>query len=156
MRLINGTALAVACAASFCVSIQINNAEASARIAQALERLEGMKEGTKRANRLMGVNTRRTPWCGHAVRYAVRAAGKRPVANYASAGAWARYGRRVSKNNIRRGDVIVFRSRYSGSGRHVAVATAVKGSKVKVCSGNTRDRVYCGWRPKSRIITVRR
>ncbi len=124
--------------------------------ARALERLEGMKEGTRRANRIMGVNTRRVPWCGHAVKYAVRKAGKKPVASYASARAWERWGKRVSKRRIRRGDVVVFRSSYSKSGRHVAIATAVKGNKVKVCGGNTRDRVHCGWRAKSRIVTVRR
>ncbi len=126
------------------------------RIARALERLEGLREGTRRANRIMGVNTRRTPWCGAALRYAVEKGGGKPVKHYLSARAWERYGRRVPKSKARRGDVIVFRSRASNSGRHVAVATAVKGNRIKVCSGNTRDRVYCGWRPKSRIVTVRR
>ena len=115
-----------------------------------------MKEGTRRINKIMGVNTRRVPWCGYAVKYAVRKAGKKPVASFASARAWERWGKRISKNRIRRGDVVVFRSSYSKSGRHVAVATAVKGNKVKVCGGNTRDRVHCGWRPKNRIVTVRR
>lgn len=147
---VSALALAVFC----CVSI--TSAQANARIASALERLEGMKEGTSRANRIMGVNTKRVPWCGHAVKYAVQRGGKKPVAHYASATAWEKWGKRVSKSAIKRGDVIVFRSKYSKSGRHVAVATAVKGNKVKVCGGNTRDKVHCGWRPKKTIVTVRR
>jgi len=150
MRAVALTALVIFSAVPFAAS------DASPRAARALERLEGLREGTRRANRIMGVNTRRVPWCGHAVRYAVRKAGKRPAASFASARAWQSWGRRVSKSRIRRGDVIVFRSRHARSGRHVAIATAVKGNKVKVCGGNTRNRVHCGWRPKSRIVTVRR
>lgn len=137
-------------------AINVTSANAGAASARALERLEGMREGTRRANRIMGVNTKRVPWCGHAVKYAVRKAGKKPAASFASARAWERWGRNVSLRSIRRGDVAVFRSKYSKSGRHVAIVTAVKGNKVKVCGGNTRDRVHCGWRAKSLITKVRR
>ncbi|MFD0917525.1 CHAP domain-containing protein [Pseudahrensia aquimaris] len=156
MKSIFPAALAVIGACALFTFSTIDQSHAGAGAARALERLEGLKEGTRRANRLMGVNTRRVPWCGHAVKYAVQKAGKKPAKHYAAARSWESWGRRVSKSSIRRGDVIVFRSGYSRSGRHVAVATAVKGNKVKVCGGNTRDRVHCGWRPKSRIITVRR
>ena len=131
-------------------------AQASPIAAKVLENLEGLKEGTARANRLMGVNTKRVPWCGHAVKYAVTQAGKKPAAHYAAAKGWEGWGEQVAVSNIKRGDVIVFRSSYSRSGRHVAVATAVEAKRVKVCGGNTRDKVHCGWRPKSSIVTVRR
>jgi len=136
--------------------ITAQSAHAGAAAARALERLEGLKEGTRRANKIMGVNTKRVPWCGHAVKYAVRKAGKKPAASFASARAWEKWGKGVRLSAIRRGDVAVFRSSYSKSGRHVAIVTAVKGNKVKVCGGNTRNRVHCGWRAKSRITKVRR
>ena len=150
-------AVVTACALAAATQLLVpTSANASAAAARALERLEGMREGTKRANAIMGVNTRRVPWCGHAVRYAVRKAGKKPAKSFASARAWERWGKGVRLSAIRRGDVAVFRSKYSRSGRHVAIVTAVKGNKVKVCGGNTRDRVHCGWRAKSRISKVRR
>ena len=124
--------------------------------AYALESIEGLKEGSWRANRLMGVDTRRVPWCGHAVKYAVEKSGGTAPKHYASARAWEDWGSWVPVSQMSRGDVVVFKSRVSRSGRHVAIASAVKGDRVRVCGGNTRNKVHCGWRSKSRIVTVRR
>lgn len=130
--------------------------DSNPKAAYALESIEGVEEGTWRANWLMGVDTKRVPWCGHAAKYAVEKAGHKAPRHYASAAAWETWGRRVSTSRIERGDVIVFRSSRSRSGRHVAIATDVKRDKVKVCGGNTRNRVHCGWRSKSRITAARR
>ena len=130
--------------------------DSNPKAAYALESIEGVEEGSWRANWLMGVNTKRVPWCGHAAKYAVEKAGLTAPKQYPSAKAWETWGQGVSKSRIERGDVIVFRSNVSPSGRHVAIATDVKADKVKVCSGNTRNKVHCGWRSKSRISAARR
>lgn len=112
---------------------------------RAIERLNGMHERKHRRSlrRVLGVDPVRTPWCAVLVGVAVRKNGHKPPRGYYSAGSWRKWGRHVRRSNLRRGDVILRRSRYSRSGFHVGIVKSVSRRGVIACSGNTSNRIKC-------------
>ncbi len=128
-------------------------AEASPTRLTIAKKYIGMKEGTKSANRSMGVNTRRTPWCGYFVRKIVSRAGQTPVRGYPSAAAWKRFGRGVKLSQARKGDIVVIRTK---RGNHVTIFS--HRSKGRVCGvgGNQSNRVKVSCYSARSVRSVRR
>lgn len=148
-------AFVVFAAACFFLSLIVSEASASKGV-RALERIHLLKEGTRRANRLMKVNTSRVPWCGAAMCYSLRVEGKRCHGNYLNARSWETNGRSVKKSSVARGHFVTFRSKYAKSGRHVGRVIARKGSRVKVSSGNQKNRINEKWYSIRSIVKVRK
>ena len=116
----------------------------------------GLKEGTKAANRAMGVNTRAVPWCGHYVRAVVRRTGGKVPASYASGGGWSRFGKAVKLSHARKGDIVTVYSRPARSKRHVGIYSHRSKGKVCLISGNSRNQVRMSCYAASKVRAVRR
>lgn len=107
-------------------------------IASVMSRYAGMHEVRNRAaiKRMIGVDPRRTPWCGAMLTFAAKKAGKRIPSGSFKASSWTRYGKPVKRSNARHGDIAVVRG-----GRHVIAFTHWKGGKACGWSGNSSNRV---------------
>lgn len=99
--------------------------------------------------RLIGVNPRRTPWCGAFVGAMARKIGRKPPAGYMRAASWRRWGRAVPLSAARPGDVVVLH-------RHVTIFT--RRTKGRVCGigGNQSNKVRESCYRANRVVTVRR
>lgn len=116
----------------------------------------GLKEGTRSANRAMGVNTRSVPWCGYFIKATVRRTGGKVPANYASGAGWTRYGRGVKLSQARKGDIVTVHSKYARSRRHVGIYSHRSKGKVCLISGNSRNSVRVSCYSASKVKAVRR
>lgn len=139
-----------------CALALVTESHASMKRYQVAKSYIGLKEGTRSANRAMGVNTRSTPWCGYFIRKTVIRSGQKPVKGYASASSWERFGRGVRLSQARKGDIVVVYSKYSRSRRHVGIFSHKSKGRVCIISGNSRNMVRTGcYSPKS-VRKVRR
>ena len=116
----------------------------------------GLKEGTRRANKAMGVNTRRVPWCGYYVAAVVRKSGRKPVKGYPSARSWERFGTPVKLAHIRPGDIVTVYSRRARSKRHVGIYSHRSQGKVCLIGGNQSNRVKVSCYSAKLVRAVRR
>lgn len=127
----------------------------SAAVYNQIKKLKGLHERKhrKRLQKILGVNPAKVPWCGYILKWAVKAAGRRPPKGYAAARSWKRYGKRVSLKNARRGDIMVLRNR---RGNHVTVFS--HRSKGRYCGlgGNQSNRVKLSCYRSSSIVAIRR
>lgn len=140
-------------------SLEISSADA-ASMAYHAEKHTGLDENkhTRRLTRILGHNPRgrRNAWCGSFVCAMARKAGKKCPSGYKNARRWEGAGRAVSKGRIRRSDVVTFYSKYAASGRHVGIVLSRKGSKIKVSSGNQKNRVNIKWYSVKSVSRARR
>lgn len=121
----------------------------------ALMKLEGLHErkNRKQLQKVLGVNPARVPWCGYAVAYAVRKAGGKPVRGYPSAAAWKRFGRAVSKQRARKGDIAVIRTK---RGYHVTIVSHIDGDRLYGIGGNQGNSVQLSAFSLRSVSSVRR
>lgn len=128
-------------------------ANASERIYRNAKALSGLVEGTRRANRAMGLNTRRIPWCGAFAAKVVRRAGLKAPRHYLSAVAWTKWGKRVPKSRARRGNILNIRTRY---GWHVSVLSHRKNGRWCAYGGNQSNRSKLSCYRSSSVRGVRK
>ena len=106
----------------------------------------------KQLKALIGVDPRRTPWCGAYLTAVIRKAGKRPPRGSFMAASWLGYGKAVRLSQARPGDIVVVRSVRN----HVGIFHHRQAGKVCLVSGNSRNAVRIGCYPASRVKGVRR
>lgn len=111
------------------------------------------KKHTSRLKKSIGVNPRRTPWCGAFVGSVAKRAGKRVPSGHLRALNWRGVGRAVTLKNARKGDVVVVRTKY---GHHVGFYSSVKNGRVQLLGGNQSNQVkISNYRIRS-IVSIRR
>lgn len=86
----------------------------------------------------LGVNPRKTPWCGAFVGTVVKRAGKDVPQGHLRAASWKRVGKPVSLKKARKGDIVVVRTKY---GNHVGFYSSRKNGRVQLLGGNQSNRV---------------
>jgi uncharacterized protein (TIGR02594 family) len=129
---------------------------AQAGLVETMKRYEGLHESTnnKALRKMLGVNPRAVPWCGYMLAYVARKNGRKPPASFASARAWAKYGKYVQKRELRRSDVLVI---ITGRRQlHAGTFTKRVGAKVCLIGGNTSNRVKESCYPARNIYAARR
>ncbi len=138
------------------ISPPLNSTQAEAARAYSIaKRYVGLHERkhTKKLAKAVGVNPRRTPWCGAVVGAVLKRAGQ-PVPNgYMKASSWKRAGKSVSLKQARKGDVVVVRTRY---GNHVGFYAGKKDGKVLLLGGNQSNQVKISGYRVSSVQSVRR
>ena len=101
----------------------------------------------------LGVNPRRTPWCGAFAGTVAKRAGKRVPKGHLRAANWLRAGKGVSLKNARKGDVVVVRTKY---GNHVGFYAGRKNGRVLLIGGNQSNRVKISAYRVGSVRAVRR
>ena len=123
--------------------------------ADTLAKLSGLHERANRSQlkKILGIDPARIPWCGAAVAYAVKKAGRKPPQAPLKAISWRSYGNAVSLSSARRGDVVVVRNR---RGNHVALLTRKQGNSVCIVGGNQSNRVSEKCVSARAVVAIRR
>lgn len=111
------------------------------------------KTHTKQLAGTLGVNPRRTPWCGAFVGAVMKRAGKSVPNGYMKAASWTRVGKAVSLKQAKKGDVVVVRTKY---GHHVGLYAGQKGGRVLLLGGNQSNRVQVSGYKYGNIRSIRR
>ena len=122
-------------------SVQSGNLQqAEAGVYSIAKRYVGLHERkhTQKLARTVGVNPRRTPWCGAFVGAMVKKAGKSVPAGHLKAASWKRVGKPVKLKRAKKGDIVVVRTKY---GNHVGFYHGQKGGKVQLLGGNQSNQV---------------
>lgn len=119
------------------------------------KRYIGLHEGKHngKLRKYLGVNPRRTPWCGAFVGTVVKRAGKSVPNGYMKAASWKRVGKAVSLKKAKRGDIVVVRTKY---GNHVGFYASQKNGKVQLLGGNQSNRVQVSNYRIASIQAIRR
>lgn len=122
-------------------TVQQSAAHASQSVYRAMKQIEGLHERKHRRKlqRVIGVDPVRVQWCGAAIAYAVRKAGKKPPKFAVSMPAWLRWGQSIRLRNAKRGDIVIVRSRASRSGLHGGVFSKRAKGRVCLISGNSKN-----------------
>lgn len=111
------------------------------------------RKHTRKLTKAVGVNPRRTPWCGAFVGAVLKRAGK-PVPNgYMKASSWKRAGKRVSLKKARKGDVVVVKTKY---GNHVGFYAGQKKGRILLLGGNQSNQVRISGYRIGNVQSVRR
>ena len=142
------------CLAFNSTPISVTNTQAAGAYHIA-KRYVGLHERkhTRKLTKAVGVNPRRTPWCGAFVGAVMKRAGKPVPSGYMKAASWKRAGNRVSLNNARKGDIVVVRTRY---GNHVGFYAGKKNGRVLVLGGNQSNQVKISGYRMASVQSVRR
>ena len=132
---------------------EMNTAEAG--VYTIAKRYVGLHESkhNKKLARTVGVNPRRTPWCGAFVGAVVKKAGKSVPNGYMKAASWKRVGKAVSLKKARKGDIVVVRTKY---GSHVGFYAGQKNGRVQLLGGNQSNRVQISGYRIGSVQAVRR
>ncbi len=101
----------------------------------------------------LGINPRKTPWCGAFVGTVMKRAGKDRPSGYMRAASWKTSGKAVSLKNARKGDVVVVRTK---RGHHVGFYSSRKNGKVQLLGGNQSNRVQISNYSVKSVQAVRR
>ncbi len=134
-------------------ALPISNANAGVySIAKSYVGLHERKH-TGKLQRHVGVNPRRTPWCGAFAGAVVKRGGGTPPTGYMKATSWGKWGKSVSLNQARRGDVVVVRTKY---GHHVGFFAGHDGNKVNLLGGNQSNQVKVSGYRAANIRAIRR
>jgi len=139
-------------------SAVINPAHAgvfSAGVYSIAKRYVGLHERkhTKKLIKAVGVNPRRTPWCGAFVGAVVKKAGKSLPAGHLKAASWKRVGKAVSLKKAKKGDIVVVRTKY---GNHVGFYAGQKNGRVQLLGGNQSNRVQISGYRIGSVQAIRR
>ena len=138
------------------LAILTKDADASPKRYEVAKSYIGLKEGTRSANRAMGVNTRSVPWCGYFIKATVQRTGGKVPANYASGAGWTGYGRGVKLSQARKGDIVTVYSKPAKSKRHVGIYSHRSKGKVCLISGNSGNLVRVSCYAASKVRAIRR
>lgn len=111
------------------------------------------KKHTSRLRKYIGVNPRRTPWCGAFVGSIAKRAGKSVPKGHLRALNWKRAGRAVSLKHARKGDIVVVRTKY---GHHVGIYSGKKNGRVQLLGGNQSNQVKISNYRIGSVVSVRR
>ena len=136
----------------------MNTAQAgvfSAGVYSIAKRYVGLHERkhTQKLAKTVGVNPRRTPWCGAFVGAVVKKAGKSVPAGHLRAASWKRVGKAVSLKKTKKGDIVVMRTKY---GNHVGFYAGQKNGRVQLLGGNQSNRVQISNYRVGSVQAVRR
>lgn len=108
---------------------------------------------TGKLSKYLGINPRRTPWCGAFVGTVVKRAGKPVPSGYMKAATWKKVGKAVPLNRAVAGDIVVVRTKY---GNHVGFYSSQKNGRVQLLGGNQSNRVQISNYKISSIQAIRR
>jgi hypothetical protein len=122
----------------------------AATLADAAERFVGYHEGQARTNRLVGVNTRRVPWCQAFVKAMFMVGHRQPPSLSLAVRGWDTAGVGPIVNRPRRGDIAFWRHPHAG------IVVSVKGAMVCTVSGNRSNAVKRSCEPLRRFRHFRR
>ena len=111
------------------------------------------RKHTGKLKRYVGVNPRRTPWCGAFVGAVVKRGGGTPPKGHLRALNWRSWGKGVALSQARRGDVVVVRT---GRGHHVGFYAGIEGNRVKLLGGNQSNQVKVSSYRSANVRAVRR
>ncbi|UVD55099.1 TIGR02594 family protein [Rhizobium sp. Pop5] len=109
----------------------------------------------ERSISFLGVNPRRTSWCGAFLAYVAKRSFREPPDNPNMARSWIRFGRPVFARSAQRGDVVVIRS---GRRFHVSLFDHFDQRRqyVYLFGGNQSNRVQLSRYRASSVVAVRR
>ncbi|NLS08030.1 TIGR02594 family protein [Rhizobium sp. P32RR-XVIII] len=109
----------------------------------------------ERSMSFLGINARRTSWCGAFLTYVAKHSSRQPPANPNMAVSWINFGRPVSPYFVRAGDVVVTRT---GKRFHVSLFHHFDTGRryVFLFGGNQSNRVQLSRYLASSIVAVRR
>lgn len=130
-------------------------APASAGMLNQAERYAGLHEGknNKTLKAILGVNPRKTPWCGHFLSVVAEKSGRQPPKSSAIAKSWTSFGYAVPKSNAKPGDVVVVRS---GASYHAGILKSLDKNTAQILGGNQSGRVQVSNFSRKSIVSVRR
>jgi len=111
------------------------------------------RKHTGKLRRYIGVNPRRTPWCGAFVATVSKRAGKKVPNGHLKAASWKRVGKGVSLKNARKGDLVIIRTK---RGYHVGFYAGRKNGRVQVLGGNQSNMVKISNYRLGSVRSVRR
>lgn len=155
MRVIKLLVLAVIVFVASLIFYAHNSKAQAAGTYSIAKRYIGLHENkhTGKLKRYLGVNPRRTPWCGAFVEIVSKRAGKKIASQPLRSISWKRVGKAVSLKNARKGDIIVIRTK---RGHHVGFYAGRKNGRVTVLGGNQSNMVkYSNFRASS-VESIRR
>jgi len=118
--------------------IATENVDASPKRYEVAKSYVGLKEGTKAANRAMGVNTRKVKWCGQFAYVIAKRVGTKIPKGHLRAVSWEKAGKRVSKSQVKKGDYLLIRTKY---GNHVTIFSRKKNGRYCGIGGNQSNSV---------------
>lgn len=139
----------------FSVSSITTQTSAEAGTYNIAKRYVGLHERkhTGKLQKYMGVNPRRTPWCGAFVATVSKRAGKKVPSGHLRAASWKRVGKGISLKNARKGDLVIIRTK---RGHHVGFYVGRKNGRVQVLGGNQSNMVKVSNYRAGSVQTVRR
>lgn len=116
----------------------------------------GLREtaNSKTLKAVLGVNPRKTPWCGYFVTHVVSASGKRAPAGSGKALSWKQYGSSVRPVNAKKGDVVVIRT--GKRSFHVGIFDSFQHGKIVLLGGNQSNSVRKSMYAANTVVAVRR
>lgn len=138
---------------SLMVALPIDQAYASTyKLAKSYMGLHEKKHTTK-LKRAIGVNPRRTPWCGAFAGTVAKRAGKKTPSGHLRAASWKSAGKAVSLKNAKKGDVVVVRTKY---GHHVGFYAGRSKGRVQLLGGNQSNMVKISNYKVRSVVSIRR
>ena len=111
------------------------------------------RKHTGKLKKYIGVNPRRTPWCGAFVATVSKRAGKKVPSGHLRAASWKRVGKGVSLKKARKGDLVIIRTK---RGHHVGFYAGRKNGRVQVLGGNQSNMVKVSNFRTGSVQSVRR
>ncbi len=130
-------------------------ASASAGMLNQAERYSGLHEGknNKTLKAILGVNPRKTPWCGHFLSVVATKSGREPPKSSAIAKSWTSFGYAVPTAAAKPGDVVVVRT---GKRYHAGILKSMDKGTAQILGGNQSGRVQVSNFSRKSIVSVRR
>ncbi|OWO93385.1 hypothetical protein B5E41_19115 [Rhizobium esperanzae] len=109
----------------------------------------------ERSISFLGINPRRTSWCGAFLAFVAKRSSRQPPPNPNMAVSWKSFGKPVFFRSARRGDVVVIRS---GRRFHVSLFDHFDQQRqyVYLFGGNQSNRVQLSRYRTSSVVAVRR
>lgn len=111
------------------------------------------RKHTGKLKKYIGVNPRRTPWCGAFVATVSKRAGKKVPSGHLRAASWKRVGKGISLKKARKGDLVIIRTK---RGHHVGFYAGRKNGRVQVLGGNQSNMVKVSNFRTGSVQSVRR
>ncbi len=127
----------------------------SAGMLNQAERYAGLHEGknNKTLKAILGVNPRKTPWCGHFLSVVAEQSGRTPPKSSGFAKSWKSFGYAVPVGAAKPGDVVVVKS---GKRYHAGILKSMSGATAQILGGNQSGRVQVSNFSRKSIVSVRR
>jgi len=137
-----------------CFAVPVHSSPLIYKTALAYKGLHERKNN-KRLRGFLGVNPRRTPWCGAFMKAVLEKAGEGsevPVSPLRAV-SWKEAGNKVDLSRAKKGDVVVLRFR---RGNHVGIYVTQAKGRIYVLGGNQSNSVRVSSYPVKSIRAIRR